>query len=358
MRADLAAAMLQALAAGYPPLESLSWLEPLPAVRVEGARRVLNDLGALDAQGMITPLGRRLARAPMHPRLAFAALKCGAVGNEEREVLVKALILLSEERARNLDFWTALSRFEIQGQGHKLRTQLNDWLKEELKEAKAPDSPFEGRLGSALLKAFPDQVGYTRKGSDKRGEARFALATGGEAMAKDDMLRLEPGYYLLLEMLEQKNVQGFGNAPRVMTLLPTSEEALLEAPPRLMKEESLIRFDEERQKIDAKFRLSYGALLLSEAPTQDPAVLAEASHVMLKKAKEAGLSAFCPEGQPGRYLSRRAFALSQGPLNLPGEEELWAYVEEAVKGGALSFADLRGIDPLARALEAAGPEAR
>jgi ATP-dependent helicase HrpB len=358
MRADLAQAMLQALAAGYPPLESLSWLEPLPAPRVEGARRVLGDLAALDAQGNITPLGRRLARAPMHPRLAFAALMAGAVGHEERELLVKALILLSEERARHLDFWVALQRFEPQGSALRLRTQLNDWLKEELKESKAPTASFEERLSSALLRAFPDQVGYTRKGSDKRGETRFALATGGEATAKDESMRLQPGYYLLLEMLEQKNVQGHGNAPRVMTLLPLGEEALLEAPPRLMKEERLIRFDAERQKIEAQLRLSYGALTVSESPAKDEGSLKEATALLMKHAREAGLSSFCPEGQPGRYLARRAFALGQGPIELAGEEEMWRHLEQAAQGGALSFQALRAADPLARVLEAAPHEAR
>jgi len=80
--------------------------------------------------------------------------------------------------------------------------------------------------------------------------------------------------------------------------------------------------------------------------------------LLMKRARLAGLSAFCPENQPGRYLARRAFALSQGPLELPGEDELWRYIEYAAKGGALSFAQLRAVDPLARVLEQAGPEAR
>jgi ATP-dependent helicase HrpB len=358
MRADLAAAMLQSLAAGYGSLESLEWLEAPPKPRLEGARRVLDDLGALDTQGRISALGRRLARAPLHPRLAFAALQCGAANAAEAEALIKALVMLSEERVRHLDFMTALGRFEAQGTSLRLRTQLMDWLREELKDSETPQAPFEERLTSALLRAFPDQVGYCRKGSDKRGEARFALASAGEAYTRDDSLRLPPGYYLLLEMLEQKNVQGYGNLPRVMTLLPLSEEGLLEAPARLLREERLLRFDEERQKVEAQVRLSYGALALSESAAKDKETLDQAAELLIKRAREAGLPAFCPEGQPGRYLARRAFALSQGPLSLPGEDEMWAYLEEAAKGGALSFTSLRSVDPLARVLEVAGPEAR
>jgi ATP-dependent helicase HrpB len=358
MRSDLAQAMLQALAAGTPALESLEWLEAPPQPRLEGARRVLGDLGALDGAGKISAMGRRLAKAPLHPRLAFAALACGAANEAEADALIKALILLSEERARHLDFWTALARFEPQGQSLRLRTQLRDWLKDELKNAATPSAPFEERLASALLRAFPDQVGFCRKGSDKRGEAKFALATGGEASCRDDSLRLQPGYYLLLEILEQKNVQGQGNAPRVVTLLPLSEEALLEAPPRLMREERQLKFDAERQKVEAQVTMRYGTLTLSESPARDPETLAEAGALLAKHAREAGLPAFCPEGQPARYLARRAFALSQGPIELPGEDELWRYVEEAAKAGALSFSELRAVDPLARVLEAAGPEAR
>jgi ATP-dependent helicase HrpB len=358
MRADLAAAMLQALAAGYPALEKLSWLESPPAARLEGARRVLGDLGALDAAGELTDWGRRLARAPLHPRLAAAALWCNAGNPEEARALIHALILLSEEKAGHLDFITALTRFEPQGQGNRLATQLRDWLREELKDSEAPQGPFEARLSSALLRAFPDQVGYCRKGADKRGEARFALAGGGEAFSKDEQLRVQAGYFLLLEMLEQKNVQGQGGLPRVMTLLPLEEEALLEAPPRLLREERALEFDKERQRVQARQRLSYGTLTLSESSGMDEASKAEASELLWKQAQEAGLQAFCPEGQPERYLARREFALRQGPLDLGGEAELWKVIEEAARSGATSFAELRGADPLARVLEAAGPEAR
>jgi ATP-dependent helicase HrpB len=204
------------------------------------------------------------------------------------------------------------------------------------------------------MRAFPDQVGYCRKGSDRRGEAKFALASGGEAMARDESLRLEPGYYLLLELLDQKNVQGFGGLPRVTSLFPLDPASLLEGPARLLREEENVSFDDERQKLSLGSRLKYGELLVSEGDSMNEAGRAKGKKLMLEKAHAAGLSAFCAEGQPARYLNRRKFA----GIDSPGEEAMWAVIDQAIESGAQSFAELRGADPLARVLDAAGHDAR
>ena len=47
----------------------LRWLDPPPAAAWTPPVELLKDLGALDRRGAITPLGRRLAELPLHPRL-------------------------------------------------------------------------------------------------------------------------------------------------------------------------------------------------------------------------------------------------------------------------------------------------
>jgi len=74
-RVDLAGAALQLLAWGTPP-SAFDWFEPPPAPILEAAEALLTDLGAAEG-GRLTPLGRRMAELPLHPRLARRVLDGG-----------------------------------------------------------------------------------------------------------------------------------------------------------------------------------------------------------------------------------------------------------------------------------------
>lgn len=72
--ADLTGFVLEAACWGAIHAEGLALLdEPIPAA-VEAAERLLFSLGALDAEGRPTPLGRHLAQMPLSPRLGAALL--------------------------------------------------------------------------------------------------------------------------------------------------------------------------------------------------------------------------------------------------------------------------------------------
>src|SRR5918912_1269864 len=49
---------------------ALAFLDPPPAGTLAAARALLRDLDALDAEGRVTAMGRRMARLGTHPRLA------------------------------------------------------------------------------------------------------------------------------------------------------------------------------------------------------------------------------------------------------------------------------------------------
>jgi len=78
----------------------------------------------------------------------------------------------------------------------------------------------------------------------------------------------------------------------------------------------------------------------------------------MAEARKAGLEAFCPEGQPGRYLARRDFAMKTGGAPaLPDEQELWRLIEGLCES-CTSFEALRGADILKLALDSSGFEGR
>ena len=68
--ADLAPMMLDTAAFGESDAEVLPWLTMPPRAGVFKAKELLMSLGAIDENGNITPIGKRMAALPCHPRIA------------------------------------------------------------------------------------------------------------------------------------------------------------------------------------------------------------------------------------------------------------------------------------------------
>ena len=68
--ADLAPMVLDTAAFGESDAEALPWLTMPPRAGVFKAKELLMSLGAIDESGNITPIGKRMAAQPCHPRIA------------------------------------------------------------------------------------------------------------------------------------------------------------------------------------------------------------------------------------------------------------------------------------------------
>lgn len=68
-RSDLAPVVLRLLAFGEPDVHAFPWFDPPRSEALDEALALLRALEAIDDQGL-TPVGRRLAEQPLHPRLA------------------------------------------------------------------------------------------------------------------------------------------------------------------------------------------------------------------------------------------------------------------------------------------------
>ena len=90
-REDLAGTALALAQLELVPGEEF-WLDPPPPAAWEAAQALLRDLGALDAAGRITGLGRRLARFPLHPRLARLVVAADEAGAGSGGALLAALL--------------------------------------------------------------------------------------------------------------------------------------------------------------------------------------------------------------------------------------------------------------------------
>ena len=77
---DLSGLALELALWGVKDASTMMWVDPPPPASLAQARDLLRDLGALDADGAITALGRNMARLPLHPRLAHLVLAAAARG--------------------------------------------------------------------------------------------------------------------------------------------------------------------------------------------------------------------------------------------------------------------------------------
>ncbi|HEX4387466.1 MAG TPA: ATP-dependent helicase HrpB, partial [Steroidobacteraceae bacterium] len=110
--ADLAPLALELASWGAQDPAALAWLDPPPAVMFAVARDLLARLGALDADGRISPHGREMARLAVHPRLAHMLLRGRPLGLLRQASELAALLserdLLRGEAARDTDLRTRL----------------------------------------------------------------------------------------------------------------------------------------------------------------------------------------------------------------------------------------------------------
>ncbi|MBL9105049.1 MAG: DEAD/DEAH box helicase [Myxococcales bacterium] len=97
-RADLAAALLDLHAQGVRDAAIFNWFEAPPAAALAAATSLLRRLAAVDDEGRVTPLGRRMLRFPLHPRLARLVVEGEARG--VAELACGAAALLGERGVR------------------------------------------------------------------------------------------------------------------------------------------------------------------------------------------------------------------------------------------------------------------
>ena len=94
-RVDLAEKLLILMAAGQSNFEAFVWYEAPTSEAVLAALKLLQQLGAIDQQKRITPIGLQMARLPLHPRYARIL-----VGSEHKSLLpaLSWIAAMSQER--------------------------------------------------------------------------------------------------------------------------------------------------------------------------------------------------------------------------------------------------------------------
>jgi ATP-dependent helicase HrpB len=344
------------------------WLEPPPAEAQRAAEELAALLGALDAQGRLSELGKRMLKSPLHPRLARVLLEADARGMGRSGCLLAALLserdIARSSRARfhdrgagdgetgPSDALERLERFEhAEGAGFdggRLRALELDpgavravaRTRDRLLRSVGRDEHAEDgdqALLMAVLAGFGDRVAHRRA----PGQGELVLARGGSVVQSEQSVVRDAQWLVVLDASEQR-------ARAVAHLLSAIEpEWLLELFPERVLDRTELRFDPRSERIEAAHTLRYDGLLLDEsrrAAERGP----EAEALLYESALARGPESFADEPDAlERFERRAAHAATLSPAIAPLGPDARLRALRAACAGKLSFAELREAGLLA-----------
>jgi len=100
-RTDLAAVLLRMRALGVRDIRAFPFLDPPGRRHVNDGLRLLGELGALDAEGRLTAIGRQLARLPLDPRVGRMLIAAGEHDCVAEVLVIAAGLAAGDPRERD-----------------------------------------------------------------------------------------------------------------------------------------------------------------------------------------------------------------------------------------------------------------
>ncbi len=271
---ELSGLALDLAAWGAAPAD-LAWLDPPPAGALAAARTLLRDLDALDAEGRITPTGRRMARLGTHPRLA--RMLAAAEGDGEGALAADLAALLEERdpiRGREVPSDITLRLDLLHGADHP---NADRPTVQRIRRAAAlhrrrlglhGNAHPEGDPGALLAAGFPDRIAAMR--GVMAGAFRLASGQGARLPATDPLAKSP--------LLAVADLELQGTEARIRMAAPLSRAVLESRFPGRFRREEGAAFEARAGAVLARRRLRFGPLVLEEQPlpNPDPALIAAA----------------------------------------------------------------------------------
>lgn len=171
LSSDLAGLLLDCAAWGVPDPRNLAFLDPPPAPALTEARTMLDGLGAIDADGRLTEIGKRLRALPLPPRLARMVATAAQDGRGRAAANLAAVLVERGLGGDAVDLDERVDRFtrDRGSRAADMRRLADNWAR--IAGASGPSEPYPA--GPLLALAFPDRVARAR---GREGE--FVMASG------------------------------------------------------------------------------------------------------------------------------------------------------------------------------------
>lgn len=345
LQTDLTGLALE-IAAWGTPVEALRFVDPPPERTLRDGTEVLGALGAIDADGRATALGRRLLELPVHPRLAKMITSATSPGDAACACVVATILEERDPmrgRPSELPADLALRVALVVGDTHDDRAdrsalrRLRDHARDLARRARAPfDDVPAHRAGAVALAAYPDRLAVSR---GRPGQ--FQLRSGVTAtLDADDPLAHE-------RFLVAASMQGARSGARILlagALDAGDVAATLDAD---VEQRGQLTWDTTGTEVVLRTETRLGGMLLA-ATTATPPPGEATIAFFTAHVRERGLGVF---DDPATQLRARvAFARAHDPT---GEWPDWS--DDALLGAldewlvpflaqVTSAASLRALD--------------
>ncbi|MDW8125057.1 MAG: ATP-dependent helicase HrpB [Geminicoccaceae bacterium] len=262
--ADLAPLALELARWGVREPARLAWLDPPPEPAFSAARELLRALGALDADGRITPEGAAMAELPLHPRLARLLLEGRRRGLGPTAAALAALLSARdpwrEDRDPDLAHKLRLMCERAAGEP-SARAEVERVRRELARCIEAPLHPLEPeRAGTLLAFAFPDRIARARPGAD----GRFLLASGRGCRVEPESALARAPFIAVAELDDA------GTDARVHAAAALAEETVRELAGDAIARAVEVFWDDRARAVVAREVERLGAILLASRPLPNP----------------------------------------------------------------------------------------
>jgi ATP-dependent helicase HrpB len=371
-RVDLSETILLLLSSGWGEAVTFPWYEKPDDKALQRALTVLADLGAVDAQGKLTNLGRRMSVFPAHPRYARMLLAAGDLDcvyevcriaglAQGRDILFRKVDDRTEnardsvEQEDGSDFFPRLAllqravemkfdadacdRFGVHGQAAR---QADQAARQFLRLAEGQGLPVSDRIADpaavrrCLLLGFSDRLAVRLDA----GTLRCALVHGrtGELRRESSIRNAK-----LLVAAEVDEIQARGGVTTYLSLATAIEEAWLqELFPSEFSTVNQVRYDGSQRRVVTRVERRFRDLVL-EAKERDDAPSDAASRLLAEEVAAGRLELEKWDAPVDAWIRRVNFLSKHCPeLGIPPfDEAARRMVIEEVCAGAVAYRDIR-----------------
>lgn len=260
--ASLAALLLDCAEWGTPDPLTLPWIDPPPTAALGAARQELIDLEALDAEGRITTIGRRLRSLPLPPRLARMVISAAELGHATEAAEIAAIVVERGLGGNDVDLAHRLESFRSDRarRAGDMRKLAAGWARMASAGRSAPksgeDVPREDMSIARLLAlAFPERIGKARG-----APGQFLLANGrGANLDATHPLARSP-------FLVAAELSGSAASTRILLAAAATEADIVAAADNRINEMVEIKFDQDATALRARRLSKLNAIVLTSEP--------------------------------------------------------------------------------------------
>jgi len=278
LQADLLPLALELAVWGVTDPHELFWLNPPPPAAFAQAQQMLENLGAIDAEGKVTSHGRRMADLGIHPRLAHMIWRSIPLGLGDWACDLAAILqerdflrpVSEQPLSLSLEFRLDLVRQARGGQlsipdGQEIDRKLldiiireADALKKACGQAPTVESVPLHACGLMLAFAYPDRI------AQRKDNHTYLLRTGRGAILAEHSLvhdfQAKPAFLVAADLDDQ------GTYGRIRLTAVLDRSQMYEHFRDEITQEKEITWDRDAEAIRGTVTERLGAITLKEKP--------------------------------------------------------------------------------------------